>query len=315
MTQSQAASVVGARIAEIARDNLGKKARDRFFTSADGAAGGLPELWCADFARWVWNQAGVLNTGILSPAAGSFGKYGPVRNSSPQVGDAVLFGYNGTDFAEHVAIVVQVNSDGTIVSIGGDERGEEGGTDAHFAGTSCVAQDGPYNGAVGSSDARAPGHPLSGYVSPRGGGTAPSTSDFPVVSWGANRLDVFVTGPDHAVNHKAWHGDGWTSWQNLGGKVLPACPAPAAVSWGANRLDAFVVGTDHAVYRNAWDGDSWSGWENLGGTAASNPQVASWGANRLDVFVTGPDHAVNHKAWHGDGWTSWQNLGGIIDAG
>jgi CHAP domain len=172
---AQTAQSIGARIAGIARGELGMKACGRttngkpgYFTSchSDGK-NGPPELWCSDFARWVWWTAGALNTDLLTPAAGSFGRYGPVRPGNPRVGDAVLFDYNAADHtAAHVAIVIEVNADGTIVTIGGDENGDPGGTDQHWASTSCVAQDGPYNGASKSTDPRAPGHPLSGYVSP-----------------------------------------------------------------------------------------------------------------------------------------------------
>jgi hypothetical protein len=147
--------------------------RAGYFTSchSDGDHG-PPQLWCADFVRWVWWKAGAINAGpktqILTPAAASFGDYGRVRPSNPRVGDAVLFGYRRKAHrAAHIAIVVQVNANGTIVTVGGDEGGQSG-TDEHFAATSRVIMDGPYNGAHGSMDPMSPGfpHPISGYVSP-----------------------------------------------------------------------------------------------------------------------------------------------------
>jgi hypothetical protein len=307
MTQSQAASPVGATIADIATKNLDKKARDHnsaneigFFTSSHGDHG-EPELWCADFVRWVWKQAGVLNTDVLTPAASSFAKYGPLRAGNPQVGDAVLFNLkNGV--ADHVAIVVDVRPDGRIISIGGDERGQEG-TDAHFASTSRVAQDGPYDGRVSTSGVNAPGAPgknLSGYVSPVARPAAlPSNSTTPVVAWGPDRLDVFGTDSNQAALHKAWNGQAWTGWVPLSS---PASSAPAVVSWGPNRLDVFAVRPDSALVHKAWNGKNWSDWESVASHAGSAPAAVSWGRNRLDVFVTGPDHAVMHKSWGGDQW-------------
>jgi hypothetical protein len=72
------------------------------------------------------------------------------------VGDAVLFGYDGANFAQHVAIVVRVRSDGNIVSIGGNE---------HHNTTSEgeVVRD-KYSGAIGDSSYW--GMKISGYVSP-----------------------------------------------------------------------------------------------------------------------------------------------------
>jgi hypothetical protein len=172
MAQTQEAQSLGAKVAAIAKGELGMKAcsgmtkgKPGYFTSchSDGQSG-PPELWCSDFARWVWWKAGALNTDLLTPAAGSFGSYGPVRPDNPRVGDAVLFNYNAAHHtADHVAIVIQVNANGTIVTIGGDENGQQG-SDQHWASTSSVAQDGPYNGAHNSTDG--PGQPLSGYVSP-----------------------------------------------------------------------------------------------------------------------------------------------------
>jgi hypothetical protein len=169
-----------ARIATIARNEVGQTACSRktagrkgFFTSCDsGFAGGQPEFWCSDFARWVWWKAGAINAGpktkkrILTPESGSFALYGKLRNK-PQVGDAVLFNYNKNikaPNADHVAIVVKVNANGTIVSVSGDIGGN--GSGAQFAATSRVVLDKPYHSKPGSSDPQAPNGPVSGYVSP-----------------------------------------------------------------------------------------------------------------------------------------------------
>jgi hypothetical protein len=44
-----------------------------------------------------------------------------------------------------------------------------------------------------------------------------------VVAWGANRLDVFVTGTDSALYHKWWNGSAWgpslTGYENMGGVI------------------------------------------------------------------------------------------------
>jgi hypothetical protein len=168
MTQvaAQAAMTTAERIVKIAEANLGKKACDTnsaggkgYYSSSNGA-GGKPEAWCADFVKWVWAQAGV-NVAGLTPAAGSFGEYGPVVGT-PQVGDAVLYNYNGRGYADHVTLVVAVNANGTMVRIGGDE-----GNHTSFA-TTTVDRDGPFKSAVGSTDS---GQRLSGYVRPRGVGS------------------------------------------------------------------------------------------------------------------------------------------------
>jgi len=170
-----------AKIARIAKRQVGQTACSRktagepgFFTSChSGVAGGPRELWCADFARWVWWKAGAINTApgtdILNAGAVSFVKYGKLR-SRPRVGDAVLFGYihdthDRPITAAHVGIVVKVNANGTIRSVSGDIGGH-GRSDADFAKTSRVVHDRAYNSRVETIDPLAPNSPLSGYVSP-----------------------------------------------------------------------------------------------------------------------------------------------------
>jgi uncharacterized protein YraI len=136
--------------------------------SCTGAPGGVPELWCADFAKWVWERAGQ-NVYGLTAAAGSFGQYG-TPDDAPHVGDAVLFNYDPTrHWAAHVAIVTEVHADGTITSVGGDEGGDRSGDDALYARTAKVERDTynsargtPLPGSGGGSDALE----VSLYVSP-----------------------------------------------------------------------------------------------------------------------------------------------------
>ena len=58
---------------------------------------------------------------------------------------------------------------------------------------------------------------LAGWLVPAP--TAPRPAG-PVVSWGPGRLDVFVSGTDHGIHHKAWDGT-WqpsrTEYEHLGG--------------------------------------------------------------------------------------------------
>jgi hypothetical protein len=163
-------------IAALALANVGQGActtnslgGEAFGTSCTGN-GGAPEYWCADFALWVWSSAGVANVTGLTAAAGSFYVYGEnngTLSNTPAVGDAVVFDYQGGGAADHVAIVTQVNTDGTIVSVSGDWGGQSG-SEANFAGTSSVVLNVPaYAGAVGSSPAVME-MTISGYVAPAG---------------------------------------------------------------------------------------------------------------------------------------------------
>lgn len=93
------------------------------------------------------------------------------------------------------------------------------------------------------------------------------------VSWGKNRIDIFVRGGDGGIYHKAWE-DGWFPsadpdvWDNLGGRSKGT---PAVVSWGEGRLDIFVCGLDMSVYQKAWANNQWfpsdnpDDWNPIGG--------------------------------------------------
>ena len=103
--------------------------KDPTFMFTDG-----DEFWCADFAKWVWAQAGVKkDLGVLTAAAASFYTWGKDQGetmtedpANPAVGDAVVF-YPGTapngSYADHVGIVTGVNSNGTVNLANGDFLG------------------------------------------------------------------------------------------------------------------------------------------------------------------------------------------------
>jgi hypothetical protein len=100
---------------------------DPTFNINDGS-----ELWCADFAKWVWLEAGVKRgVSVLTPAAASFFTWGEHRHeglrtdaANPRVGDAVVFYPAGSPpnghYADHVGIVSAVNPDGSIDLVNGD---------------------------------------------------------------------------------------------------------------------------------------------------------------------------------------------------
>ncbi len=154
-----------------------------FYSSCTGN-NGSPENWCADFAKWVWAQNGV-NVNGLTPGAGSFASYKNGLHTTPHVGDAVVFDYNYSGWASHVAIVTAVNSDGTITSIGGNQ----GSNDVTASQVSAHT----YSGALGYSSFM--GKSISGYVSPDGGTSAPLTyhGDVPVAGkWGGSATTIGV---------------------------------------------------------------------------------------------------------------------------
>jgi CHAP domain-containing protein len=141
----------------------------------DCGNGNLDEEWCADFAAWVWKQAGAevayqLAPGYLNADSASFyvwgtdhGTWHPVGSHySPQPGDVAVYGLDSEAVtAVHVAVVTgDAGNDAApnVVNGDGDRTGYsvvEEGTRQAFA------------------DVKGRGAPLSGYVSP----SAPPASD------------------------------------------------------------------------------------------------------------------------------------------
>ena len=173
---SSSEALTGSDVQKLASANVGTTAcgtnslGGKGFDSSCTGNGGLPEYWCADFARWVWEKTGAGNTNELTAAAGSFYVYGQKHgtlHNSPELGDAVVFNYAGNGYADHVAIVTQVNGNGTIESVSGDWNGQSG-TEAQFASTSHTVLNSPaYSGTVGTTPGIM-GMKISGYISPVG---------------------------------------------------------------------------------------------------------------------------------------------------
>jgi hypothetical protein len=120
------------------------------------------EEWCALFATWVWQQAGVpipslpftgsiygwaaANTAVLPPTA------------SPVPGDDVLYGTGpwSTSTSLHVGVVVQTWPDGAIVTVEGDAGPAP-------VGSLAVVVNGPY---LPSQSARYNGMPVYAFAVP-----------------------------------------------------------------------------------------------------------------------------------------------------
>ncbi|WP_404867270.1 CHAP domain-containing protein [Kitasatospora griseola] len=84
--------------------------------------------WCAAFAEWVWNKAGVspVPTTLVARGVGQWGvdhglfKYRSNGGGSPQPGDIVVYGTPANVSGGHMGIVESVNSDSTITTIEGN---------------------------------------------------------------------------------------------------------------------------------------------------------------------------------------------------
>jgi len=151
-------SDVRSRIVAIARSQLGQGEHP---PGSNCTKFGPCEEWCADFATWVWRQAGVAGIGRIAwvpnlPAWGrSRRSWKPGYNNDPQPGDMVIFS------GLHVGLVERVTA-GTITIIAGNTS------------TNNVARRGPASPAHGYAMGPAA---ISGYVSPVPvGGSARTTA-------------------------------------------------------------------------------------------------------------------------------------------
>jgi uncharacterized protein YqjF (DUF2071 family) len=139
------------------------------------------------------------------------------------------------------------------------------------------------------------------------------------VSWGPNRVDVFIQGLDTAVFHRAWDNGAWQAWDFLGSLIIGT---PSVVCWAPGRMDITVSGRDGRVYHKAYDNGKWlpsdnpNHWDLLGGHTTDIPATTTWGKGRLDVVIRGTDGCVYHKAYDNGKWLpsdnpdDWTNLGG-----
>jgi len=92
-----------------------------------GGPGAVCAEWCAMFATWVWDIAGVpevtdeVRRTYVARALGSWGQqWGNFHRSGPRAGDWVIWGEPGQVTPGHNDIVVQVNGDGSLYVVGGN---------------------------------------------------------------------------------------------------------------------------------------------------------------------------------------------------
>jgi hypothetical protein len=224
----------GEAIAKLALANVGQGACSkntlgtRTFSTPDAewgnsctGNGGQPEYWCADFAMWVWYNSGVVGTDDLNALASSFLDYGSAHHttsSTPQVGDAAVFYQPGTKTVEHVAIVTQVNSDGTIETVSGDWNGD-GNCDssdpsvceAIFASSSHVVHNTPAYSHKEGTTPDVMGLTIAAFVSPEGTTSSSCGGGSPPPPSGSCTLDGHKYSANTCTETEQCDGTSWVS--------------------------------------------------------------------------------------------------------
>jgi hypothetical protein len=88
------------------------------------------------------------------------------------------------------------------------------------------------------------------------------------ISWGPGRIDLFGLNLASGVHHKAWDGNTWSEWEDLGG-IIVGRATPVSHSPGA--LCVLVTGITCVMFVNVRDPKTgvWGGWADIGGTIVS----------------------------------------------
>ena len=322
--------------------------------SCDGN-GGAAHSWCADFAGWVWQQAGItdLSTDLtfngnhsLDDGASSFYNYGQRHGTlsmTPAVGDAVVYNYgtqgNPPNWASHVAIVVQVNSDGTVDTVGGNTTAQGiVSTDNNEPATGQVAWGDVISGYIAPvypsnshtfyHDIRAVNgswqgwQPVAGY----NGAATFAGSGVAIAGMPDGSSQMLGIGVDGNVYHDIRAANGsWQGWQLVAGYNGAASFAGSGVAItgmpdGSSQM--LAIGVDGNVYHNirAANG-SWQGWQPVAGyngaARFAGPKVAIAGMpdGSSQMLAIGVDGNVYHNIRAANGtWQGWQPVAGYNGA-
>jgi len=276
------------------------------------------EFWCADFTKWVWAQAGVTSDlGVLTPAAASFYTWGKDHGESmpedqnpktAQVGDAVVF-YPGTtpngSYADHVGIVVGVNSDGTLELVNGDFFGngtysvQDNVTTPSLAAWASAVWNDPNEDWI--------------FVSPKlssGPGGGVSAASAAVYDQASGHLEVYGTGTNGHLEESYYTGSDWTAWKSLGGSITGVPDAVYDPVTG--NLEVYAAGTNGKLDEFYWNSAGWHTAELKGSITASPSAVYDQASGNLEVYARGTGGTLEEIYYTGTAWSSWKSLGGAI---
>jgi hypothetical protein len=273
------------------------------------------EFWCADFAKWVWQRAGVTaGLGTLNAGARSFYTWGAQRGAqliqdgnNPAVGDAVVFyppgalTSSGLTFADHVAIVVGVNANGTVNLVNGDFGGVTNISVQLFNNVSIAA----WASFIWSTGERwiyvAPG---PGFA---GGNGVPSGTPAALAN-ASSLMNVFYRTRDQRIENVYW-----TPTTNWVAQVLPggnAAGNAAAMANSAALMNVWFTTTGGRVVNDYWLGRTWYSQTLPGGSAVGDLAPIANSA-QMNVFYTTPGGRIEDDCWMpGKGWINQTLPGG-----
>jgi CHAP domain len=258
------------------------------------------EFWCADFAKWVWAAAGVkVDLGALNPGANSFYTWGrevgatliPDGNN-PAVGDAVVFyppgelTASGIGYADHVAIVVGVNPNGTVNLVNGD-----------FGGATNISVQ-LYNDVSIASWASYIWNPGEQwvYVSPGGAGSGIPSGSPAALANSPSLMNVFFRNSAGVIRN-----DYWTPTAGWRVQSLPGAGAsgdPAALANSTAWMNVFYTTTGGRVQNDYWNPTAgWLSQTLPGGGAVGDVAVIANSPSLMNVFYTTTSGQIDSDFW------------------
>lgn len=131
-----------------------------------------------------------------------------------------------------------------------------------------------------------------------------------VVSWGGDRLDVFLLNNGNALQHTYFNGgSSWYpigSFEDLGGFCASR---PTAVSRASDVIDVFARGGDSGLWQLSYLQGKWGEWVAVDPETSiqSDPAAVSCGSDKIEVFAWASNSSLLYKKWEtssGNGtWT------------
>jgi hypothetical protein len=259
------------------------------------------ETWCSDFAKWVWQQAGVtagMNT--LNAGATSFYSWGQqqgetltVDPTDPAVGDAFVVyppgPVGGDDSADHVGIVVGVNSDGTVNLVNGDFLAS---TDIH------VEYDADIDLSTWAAQTWNAGEQWV-FVAP------PASAQQPTPRASISGARAAVTGTDVRFKAEATESGGsisqylWTFGN--GATATGADVTHVFANAGLQTVTMSATSNLGTVTTKTWNVDV----AGPSSDAATTPNTAVWYSTELvdqSFFLTSGSGALEQETWNGASW-------------
>jgi hypothetical protein len=266
------------------------------------------EAWCSDFTKWVWQQAGVTaDMSTLNAGATSFYAWGQqqgetltVDPTDPVVGDAFVVyppgTVSGSVFADHVGIVVGVNSDGTVNLVNGDFLAS---TNIH------VEYDADIDLSTWASQTWNAGEQWV-FVAP------PSSAQQPDPVATISGPKAAVTGTSASFHASASVTGGTISqyqWTfGNGATATGATVKHAFTNAGLQTITMSATSSLGTVTTKTWNVDV----VDTSSAAATTPNTSVWYSTELvdqSLFITSSQGALEQEVWNGASWLDLSSPG------